>query len=203
MNTFTYRGDRLYARRWLSEIAGWARPAMYRARRSRHSGAPSTSVRRARSPACYAVKANSNLALLNVSHALVPASTSSSVGELERVLAADGVPAGGVFRRRQGVRNRARARGRHCQCRIGSRAGRANEVAARLGQHAPVSRASIRTWTPRPILISRPALKSKFGIPMREARAAYHVAQQLTLAHRGCGLPHRLAAHRARRSRTR
>ncbi|MEK7758526.1 MAG: diaminopimelate decarboxylase, partial [Pseudomonadota bacterium] len=56
-----------------------------------------------------------------------------------------------------------------------------NEVAARLGRHAPVSlRINPDVDAKTHPYISTGLKESKFGIPMREARAAYHVAQQLS-----------------------
>src|SRR4030066_313462 len=101
MNTFTYRGDRLYAEGVaLSEIAekhgspcyGYSRAhieAQWRAF-DQAFGARDHLV-------CYAVKANSNLGLLNVLARLGSGFDIVSVGELERVLAAGGDPAKVVF----------------------------------------------------------------------------------------------------------
>ena len=63
---------------------------------------------------CYAVKANSNLALLNLLARLGSGFDIVSGGELARVIAAGGDPAKRVFRGRQDRRRNARgAEGRH------------------------------------------------------------------------------------------
>jgi diaminopimelate decarboxylase len=133
---------------------------------------------------CYAVKANSNLALLQLLARLGSGFDIVSVGELERVLAAGGDPGKVVFSGvGKGVHEieRALEAGIHC-FNVESEAElvRLNEVAGRLGRRAPVSlRINPDVDAKTHPYISTGLKENKFGIPMREARAAYHVALKL------------------------
>ncbi len=189
MNTFTYRGDRLYAEGvGLSEIAEKLGTPCYvysRAQVEAQWRAFDQAFGARDHLVCYAVKANSNLALLNVLARLGSGFDIVSVGELERVLAADGDPGKVVFSGvGKGVHEIERALEAGIACfNVESEAELVvlNEVAARLGQHAPVSlRINPDVDAKTHPYISTGLKESKFGIPMREARAAYHVAQQLS-----------------------
>jgi diaminopimelate decarboxylase len=189
MSPFTYRGDRLYAEGVaLAEIAEKIGTPCYV-----YSRAYIEAQWRAFDQAfgardhlvCYAVKANSNLGLLNVLARLGSGFDIVSVGELERVLAADGDPGKVVFSGvGKGVHEMERALAAGIACfNVESEAELVllNEVAGRLGQHAPVSlRINPDVDARTHPYISTGLKESKFGIPMREARAAYHVAQQLS-----------------------
>ncbi|MEK7304269.1 MAG: diaminopimelate decarboxylase [Pseudomonadota bacterium] len=189
MSTFTYRGDRLYAEGVaLSEIADKLGTPCYVYSRA-HIEAQWRAFDQAFGArdhlVCYAVKANSNLGLLNVLARLGSGFDIVSVGELERVLAADGDPGKVVFSGvGKGVHEIERALEAGIACfNVESEAELVvlNEVAARLGQHAPVSlRINPDVDARTHPYISTGLKESKFGIPMREARAAYHVAQQLS-----------------------
>ena len=133
---------------------------------------------------CYAVKANSNLAVLQLLARLGSGFDIVSVGELERVLAAGGDPGKVVF---SGVgkgvpeMERALEAGIHC-FNVESEAElvRLNEVAGRLGRHAPVSlRINPDVDARTHPYISTGLKDNKFGIPMQGARQAYRVAAQL------------------------
>ncbi|MEK7666170.1 MAG: diaminopimelate decarboxylase [Pseudomonadota bacterium] len=189
MSTFTYRGDRLYAEGVaLSEIADKLGTPCYVYSRA-HIEAQWRAFDQAFGArdhlVCYAVKANSNLGLLNVLARLGSGFDIVSVGELERVLAADGDPGKVVFSGvGKGVHEIERALEAGIACfNVESEAELVvlNEVAARLGRHAPVSlRINPDVDAKTHPYISTGLKESKFGIPMREARAAYHVAQQLS-----------------------
>ena len=189
MNTFTYRGDRLYAEGVaLSEIAEKHGTPCYVYSRA-HIEAQWRAFDQAFGTrdhlVCYAVKANSNLGLLNVLARLGSGFDIVSVGELERVLAADGDPGKVVF---SGVGKGAHEIERAIEAGIAcfnveSEAELVvlNEVAARLGRHAPVSlRINPDVDARTHPYISTGLKESKFGIPMHEARTAYHVAQKLS-----------------------
>ena len=114
---------------------------------------------------CYAMKANSNLAVLQTFAAAGCGFDIVSGGELERVLAAGGDPARDrLLRRRQDARrDGARARGRRAAAST-SRARPSSSVLSRgraaRRPHARASAcASIPTSTPAPIPTSRPACK--------------------------------------------
>ncbi len=185
---FTYRGDRLYAEGVaLSEIAGKLGTPCYVYSRA-HIEAQWRAFDQAFGArdhlVCYAVKANSNLALLSVLARLGSGFDIVSVGELERVLAAHGDPGKVVFSGvGKGVHEMERALEVGIACfNVESEAELVllNEVAARLGRHAPVSlRINPDVDAKTHPYISTGLKESKFGIPMREARAAYHVAQKL------------------------
>ncbi len=134
---------------------------------------------------CYAVKANSNLAVLNVLARLGSGFDIVSVGELERVLAAGGHANQVVFSGvGKGVHEIERALEVGILCfNVESEAElvRINEVAARLGRHAPVSlRINPDVDARTHPYISTGLKANKFGIAMEHARAAYHVARALS-----------------------
>jgi diaminopimelate decarboxylase len=114
-----------------------------------------------RSLVCYAVKANSNLAILNLFARLGAGFDIVSGGELARVLAAGGsadkIVFSGVGKSRDEMRAALEA-GIHCfNVESASELEQLNEVAGSLGRRAPVSCASIPTSTPRPIPTFPPA----------------------------------------------
>ena len=189
MNTFTYRGDRLYAEDVaLSEIAEKHGTPCYvysRAHIEAQWRAFDQAFGARNHLVCYAVKANSNLGLLNVLARLGSGFDIVSVGELERVLAAGGDPGKVVFSGvGKGMHEMERALEVGIACfNVESEAELVmlNEVAARLGRHAPVSlRINPDVDAGTHPYISTGLKESKFGIPMREARAAYHVVQKLS-----------------------
>ncbi|QJQ97312.1 diaminopimelate decarboxylase [Halomonas sp. PGE1] len=133
---------------------------------------------------CYAVKANSNLAVLGLLARLGAGFDIVSVGELERVLAAGGDPAKVVF---SGVAKQeaemARALEVGIKCfNVESRPEleRLNEVAGRLGKVAPVSlRVNPDVDAGTHPYISTGLKDNKFGIPVDEALAVYELAASL------------------------
>jgi diaminopimelate decarboxylase len=133
---------------------------------------------------CYAVKANSNLAVLNVLARLGSGFDIVSVGELERVLAAGGDPARVVFSGvGKGVHEMERALEVGIACfNVESEAelDRLNEVAGRIGRLASVSlRINPDVDAKTHPYISTGLKDSKFGIPMHAALAAYRRAVAL------------------------
>ncbi len=133
---------------------------------------------------CYAVKANSNLAVLQLLVRLGSGFDIVSVGELERVLAAGGDPKKVVFSGvGKGVHEMERAlqTGIHCfNVESEAELERLNEVAGRLGRQAPVSlRINPDVDARTHPYISTGLKDNKFGIPMHAARQAYHLAAQL------------------------
>ncbi|MFZ5593322.1 MAG: diaminopimelate decarboxylase [Pseudomonadota bacterium] len=135
---------------------------------------------------CYAVKANSNLAVLNVLARLGSGFDIVSIGELERVLAAGGDPAKVVFSgvgKRADEMRRALEAGIHCfNVESLPELERLNTVAAQMGMCAPVSlRVNPDVDARTHPYISTGLKENKFGIDIAEARDAY--------AH-AAGLPH-------------
>lgn len=133
---------------------------------------------------CYAVKANSNIALLNVLARLGSGFDIVSVGELERVLAAGGDPARVVF---SGVGKqaheiqRALELGIHCfNVESLPELERINAVAKRLNTQAPISLRVNPDVNPETHpYISTGLKENKFGISFKHALAAYQQAAAL------------------------
>ena len=132
---------------------------------------------------CYAVKANSNIGVLNILARLGSGFDIVSIGELERVLAAGGSPDKIVFSgvgKRYDEIKRALEVGIHC-FNIESEAEiqRINDVAAEIGMIAPVSiRVNPDVDANTHPYISTGLKSNKFGIPIENARAVYqHISQ--------------------------
>jgi diaminopimelate decarboxylase len=133
---------------------------------------------------CYAVKANSNLAVLQVLAALGAGFDIVSGGELQRVLRAGGAPAKVVF---SGLGKTA------AEMELALRAGikcfnvesepellRLNEVACKLGMRAPVSlRVNPDVDAKTHPYISTGLKNNKFGIAFDRARDVYRLAASL------------------------
>ncbi len=133
---------------------------------------------------CFAVKSNSNLALLNIMARLGSGFDIVSQGELERVLAAGGEAAKIVF---SGV-----AKSRHEIARaleVGIRCfnvesvpelHRISEVAQQMGKIAPISlRVNPDVDAKTHPYISTGLKENKFGISVNQAREVYRLAQRL------------------------
>jgi diaminopimelate decarboxylase len=130
---------------------------------------------------CYAVKANSNLAVLNVLARLGSGFDIVSVGELERVLAAGGDPGKVVFSgvgKRRDELERALAVGIRC-FNVESEAELAllEQAAAERGRRAPVSlRINPDVDANTHPYISTGLKQNKFGIAVEQALAVYRRA---------------------------
>lgn len=133
---------------------------------------------------CYAVKANSNLAVLNVLARLGAGFDIVSRGELERVMAAGGDPAKVVFSgvaKQEDEMARALELGIKCfNVESLPELERLNAVAERLGKVAPVSlRVNPDVDARTHPYISTGLKDNKFGIPVDDALAAYERAAAL------------------------
>mgnify|MGYP000170240044 CR=1 FL=1 len=137
---------------------------------------------------CYAVKANSNLAVLSVLAKLGSGFDIVSIGELERVLKAGGKPERIVF---SGVgkqayeMKRALEVGVHC-FNIESEAElyRLNEVAVQLGKVAPISlRVNPDVDAGTHPYISTGLKDNKFGVAIDQAERIYLAAHDLPGVH--------------------
>jgi diaminopimelate decarboxylase len=187
---FTYHGAHLYAEGVsLAEIADKVGTPCYVYSRA-HIEAQWRAFDRAFGArdhlVCYAVKANSNLAVLNVLARLGSGFDIVSVGELERVLAAGGDPGKVVFSgvgKGEHEMERALEVGIACfNVESEAELERLNEVAGRSGRHALVSlRINPDVDARTHPYISTGLKENKFGIPMHEALAAFH---------RALGMPH-------------
>ncbi|MEL7895207.1 diaminopimelate decarboxylase [Vreelandella neptunia] len=133
---------------------------------------------------CYAVKANSNLAVLGLLAKLGAGFDIVSIGELERVLKAGGDPAKVVFSgvaKQPHEMTRALEVGIKC-FNVESRPEleRLNRVAGELGEIAPVSlRVNPDVDAGTHPYISTGLKDNKFGIPVDEALAVYELAASL------------------------
>lgn len=133
---------------------------------------------------CYAVKANSNLAVLSLLARLGSGFDIVSVGELERVLAAGGDPARIVFSgvgKREDEMHRALKVGIRCfNVESVSELDRLNEVAGSLGLKAPVAlRVNPDVDAGTHPYIATGLKENKFGIAHHEALAVYERAARL------------------------
>jgi len=133
---------------------------------------------------CFAVKANSNLGVLNVLAHLGAGFDIVSRGELERVLAAGGQPDrivfSGVGKTRDDMR-RALEVGVHCfNVESTDELERLQQVAAELGKKAPVSlRVNPDVDAGTHPYISTGLKENKFGIDIDNAEAVYARAAEL------------------------
>lgn len=133
---------------------------------------------------CYAIKANSNIAVLNVLAKLGAGFDIVSVGELERVLKAGGDPSKVVF---SGVAKtademrRALAVGVHCfNVESAAELERLNDVALEMGVKAPVSlRVNPDVDAQTHPYISTGLKENKFGVDIDVAKDVYARANEL------------------------
>ncbi|AUI66755.1 MULTISPECIES: diaminopimelate decarboxylase [Glaesserella] len=133
---------------------------------------------------CFAVKSNSNIALLNIMARLGSGFDIVSQGELERVLAAGGEASKVVF---SGVAKshseiaRALEVGIRCfNVESVSELKRINEVAGQLGKIAPISlRVNPDVDAKTHPYISTGLKENKFGVSVKEAREVYRFAKTL------------------------
>jgi diaminopimelate decarboxylase len=133
---------------------------------------------------CYAVKANSNLAILNVFARLGAGFDIVSGGELARVIAAGGDPAKVVFSGVGKSTTEMRAAleaGILCfNVESAAELEQLNAVAARLGKKAPVSLRVNPNVDPKTHPYISTGLKSnKFGVAFEDARSLYRRAASL------------------------
>jgi len=188
MNSFSYRDRQLYAENVrLADIAQQLGTPCYvysRAALEDRFHAFADALKDRDHLVCYAVKANSNLAVLNLLARLGSGFDIVSGGELERVLAAGGDPArvvfSGVGKTRDEMR-RALAAGIYC-FNVESEAELEvlNEVAGELGRPAPVALRVNPDVDPATHPYIATGLKqSKFGIDIAQAVAAYERARSL------------------------
>ncbi|WP_323148165.1 diaminopimelate decarboxylase [Pseudomonas oryzihabitans] len=133
---------------------------------------------------CFAVKANSNLGVLNVLARLGAGFDIVSRGELERVLAAGGDPHRVVFSgvgKTRGDMRRALEVGVHCfNVESTDELERLQQVAAELGVVAPISlRVNPDVDAGTHPYISTGLKENKFGIDIADAEAVYARAAEL------------------------
>ncbi len=188
MDHFSYRGDSLFAEDVpLSQIAARYGTPVYvysRATLERHWRAFDDAFTGHPHLICYAVKANSNLAVLNVLARLGSGFDIVSVGELERVLRAGGDPSkivfSGVGKREDEIRRALEVGIRCFNVEVASELDRLNRVAGQMGIKAPVSlRVNPDVDAGTHPYISTGLKENKFGIEVEAAMDEYGRAHTL------------------------
>ncbi|QLH41986.1 MAG: diaminopimelate decarboxylase [Coxiellaceae bacterium] len=188
MDHFNYRDNELYAERVkVKDIADrWGTPCYVysRATLERHWHVVDQALQQRPHLICYAVKANSNIAVLNLLARLGSGFDVVSGGELDRVVAAGGDPAKVVF---SGV-GKSAAEMRHA-LELGiycfnvesvAELEKLNQVAGEVGKSAPVSiRVNPDIDAKTHPYISTGLKENKFGIDINEALSIYEMASQL------------------------
>lgn len=188
MDAFSYRDNRLFAEGVaLSAIAerfGTPTYVYSRAYIEQQFRAYEQALQGTEHLVCFAVKANSNLGVLNVLARLGAGFDIVSGGELERVLAAGGDAAkvifSGVGKTREEMR-RALEVGVHCfNIESTAELERLQQVAAEMGVKAPVSlRVNPDVDAGTHPYISTGLKENKFGVDIDEAEAIYARAAEL------------------------
>ena len=188
MDHFEYRNNLLFAEGVsLADIVGTYGTPCYvysRATLERHWRAFDSALADRPHLVCYAVKANSNLAVLNVLARLGSGFDIVSVGELERVIAANGDPGKVVFSgvgKKAGEMRRALQAGIRCfNVESMAELHRLNAVAAEMGCQAPVSiRVNPDVDAKTHPYISTGLKENKFGIDIKSVEAVYEEAAGL------------------------
>ncbi len=188
MDFFDYKNKRLYCERVaLSDLAETYGTPLYvysRATLERHWHAFDQALSGRPHLVCYAVKANSNLALLNIMSRLGSGFDIVSAGELRRVLKAGGDPAKTVFSvvgKKSWEMRLALETGIRCfNLESEQELQMLNRVAADLGRVAPVSfRINPDVDAKTHPYISTGLKENKFGIDFKQAEAIYRQASQL------------------------
>ncbi|WP_148861481.1 diaminopimelate decarboxylase [Marinobacter fonticola] len=182
MDYFNYRDGTLFAEdvpaARIAEQFGTPAYVYSRATLERHFRAYDDALAGRPHLICYAVKANSNLAVLNVLVRLGAGFDIVSIGELERVLRAGGDPAKIVFSgvgKQPAEMRRALEVGVRCfNVESETELDRLNEVAGELGKKAPVSlRVNPDVDAGTHPYISTGLKENKFGVDIAEARRIY------------------------------
>lgn len=189
MDYFEYKNKQLYAEDInLTELAReYATPAYVysRATLERHWHAFDKAFGDQPHLICYAVKANSNIAILNLLARLGSGFDIVSVGELERVLRAGGeasrVVFSGVGKKPQEIRRALEVGIRCFNVESEAELGVINQIAAEMNAIAPVSlRVNPDVDAQTHPYISTGLKENKFGIAHHQAVAVYQQAQALS-----------------------
>ena len=192
MDHFEYRHGELYAEdvplRQIADSFGTPCYVYSRATLERHWHAFDRAFGDHPHLVCFAVKANSNLGVLNALARLGSGFDIVSVGELERVLAAGGDPGKVVFSgvgKQAGEMQRALQVGIRCfNVESAAELERLNQVAQAMGKQAPVAlRVNPDVDAQTHPYISTGLKENKFGIAIAEAAALYRRAAQLPNIH--------------------
>ncbi len=188
MDFFNYQGSSLYAEgvsaSQLAEQYGTPLYVYSRKTLERHYRAYDDALAAQDHLICYAVKANSNLAVLNVLARLGAGFDIVSVGELERVLTAGGDPGKVIFSgvgKQPAEMRRALEVGIKCfNVESEAELERLSEVASAMGVQAPVSlRVNPDVDAQTHPYISTGLKENKFGISIDRAEEVYQKAASL------------------------
>ena len=192
MDHFEYRHGELYAEdvplRQIADSFGTPCYVYSRATLERHWHAFDRAFGDHPHLVCFAVKANSNLGVLNALARLGSGFDIVSVGELERVLASGGDPGKVVFSgvgKQAGEMQRALQVGIRCfNVESAAELERLNQVAQAMDRQAPVAlRVNPDVDAQTHPYISTGLKENKFGIAIAEAAALYRRAAQLPNIH--------------------
>ena len=185
MDYFNYKGDSLFAEAIpVADIAQkYGTPCFIysRATLERHYGVYQKALEGCPHLICFAVKANSNLAVLNVLARLGAGFDIVSGGELERVIAAGGDASKVIFSglgKTEAEIERALQLGIYCfNIESGAELDRIDRIAQRLGKKAPISvRVNPDVNTDTHPYISTGQKENKFGISYEQAIYIYRRA---------------------------
>jgi len=185
MDHFNYQGNTLFAEETAVDkiVAEHGSPCYIysKATLERHWHAFDKAFVEQKHLICYAVKANSNIAILNTFARLGSGFDIVSLGELQRVLMAQGDPKkivfSGVGKREDEIRAALTVGIRCFNIEVKGELDRINQIAGELGVKAPVSfRVNPDVDAKTHPYISTGLKENKFGIPMEEALAEYQRA---------------------------
>ena len=185
MDYFNYKGDSLLAEAIpVADIAQkYGTPCFIysRATLERHYGVYQEALEGCHHLICFAVKANSNLAVINVLARLGAGFDIVSGGELERVIAAGGDTSKVIFSglgKTEAEIERALQLGIYCfNIESGAELDRIDRIAQRLGKKAPISvRVNPDVNTDTHPYISTGQKENKFGISYEQAIDIYRRA---------------------------
>ncbi|WP_374090354.1 diaminopimelate decarboxylase [Methylomicrobium lacus] len=188
MDYFNYRNDELFAEDVPVEqiVKQYGTPCYVysRATLERHWRAFDSAFGAHPHLICYAVKANSNIALLNLLARLGSGFDIVSLGELERVIAASGAPDkivfSGVGKREDEIIAALKIGIRCFNIEVGGELDRINRLAGQLGVIAPVSfRVNPDVDANTHPYISTGLKENKFGIAFEQALSEYQRAARM------------------------
>ena len=188
MDFFQYKNEQLYVEdlpvKQLAEKFGTPLYIYSRATLERHWHAFDSALGKHPHLICYAVKANSNIGILNVMAKLGSGFDIVSQGELERVLAADGeaskVVFSGVAKSRAEIMRALEVGIRCFNVESVAELHHINQIAGEMGKVAPISlRVNPDVDAHTHPYISTGLKENKFGVSVDEAREVYKLAATL------------------------
>ena len=188
MDFFQYKNEQLYVEdlpvKQLAEEFGTPLYIYSRATLERHWHAFDSALGKHPHLICYAVKANSNIGILNVMAKLGSGFDIVSQGELERVLAAGGdaskVVFSGVAKSRAEIMRALEVGIRCFNVESVAELHHINQIAGEMGKIAPISlRVNPDVDAHTHPYISTGLKENKFGVSVDEARAVYKLAATL------------------------